>query len=170
MQSLDVISINLWQILVSLANLVILFLLIKHFLYKPVKKMLENRQNTIDGDYLKAEEAKNKALADKAAYEEKLSDAKVEADGVIQSAVNIAKARENEILADAKTKADAIIKKAEDDAALELKKAEKIIKTEIIDVSTLLAEKILEREINEKDNKELIDSFIDKIGEDDDSN
>ncbi len=170
MQSLDVISINLWQILVSLANLVILFLLIKKFLYKPVKKMLETRQNTIDGDYLKAEEAKNKALADKAAYEEKLSDAKKEADGVIQSAVSIAKARENEILADAKNKADAILRKAEDNAALELKKAEQSIKNEIVDVSTLLAQKILEREISEKDNKELIDSFIDGIGDDNDSN
>lgn len=170
MQSLDVISINLWQILVSLANLVILFLLIKHFLYKPVKRMLENRQNTIDGEYSKAEEAKNKALADKAAYEEKLSDAKAEADGVIQSAVSIAKARESEILADAKREAEAIVKKAEDNAALELKKAEKSIKDEIVGVSTLLAEKILEREISEKDNKELIDSFIDGIGEEDDSN
>ena len=170
MQSLDVISINLWQILVSLANLVILFLLIKHFLYKPVKRMLENRQNTIDSEYLKAEEAKNKALADKTAYEEKLSDSKAEADDVIQSAVSIAKARESEILADAKREAEAIVKKAEDNAALELKKAEKSIKDEIVGVSTLLAEKILEREISEKDNKELIDSFIDGIGEEDDSN
>ena len=170
MQSLDVISINLWDILVSLANLVILFLLVKKFLYKPVKKMLETRQATIDGDYAKANEAKEQALADKLAYEEKLSDAKAEADGVIQSAVSIAKARENEILAEAKEKADAILRKASDDAALELKKAEKSIKDEIVGVSTLLAEKLLERELTEKDNKELIDSFIAEIGENNDAN
>ncbi len=170
MQSLDVISINLWDILVSLANLVILFLLVKKFLYKPVKKMLETRQATIEGDYAKANEAKEQALADKAAYEEKLSEAKTEADGVIQSAVSIAKARENEILAEAKEKADAILRKANDDAALELKKAEKSIKDEIVVVSTLLAEKLLERELNEKDNKELVNSFIAEIGENNDAN
>lgn len=170
MQSLDVISINLWDILVSLANLVILFLLVKKFLYKPVKKMLEARQATIEGDYAKANEAKKQALADKLAYEEKLSEAKTEADGVIQSAVSIAKARENEILAEASEKADAILRKANDDAALELKKAEKSIKDEIVVVSTLLAEKLLERELNQKDNKELVDSFIAGIGENNDAN
>lgn len=170
MQSLDVISINLWDILVSLANLVILFLLVKKFLYKPVKKMLETRQASIDSDYAKANEAKEQALADKLAYEKKLSEAKTEADGVIQSAVNMAKLRENEILAEAKEKADAIMRKANDDAALELKKAEKSIKDEIVVVSTLLAEKLLERELNEKDNKELVDSFIAEIGENNDAN
>ena len=54
MQTLDVISINLWQVLVSLANLVLLFLLVKKFLYKPVKEMLEQRQSTIDGEYAAA--------------------------------------------------------------------------------------------------------------------
>ena len=41
MQNLDVISVNLWQILISLANLAILFLLVKKLFYKPVKKILE---------------------------------------------------------------------------------------------------------------------------------
>ncbi len=170
MQSLDVISINLWQMLVSLANLVILFLLIKKFLYKPVKKMLENRQNTIEGDYAKANEAKQKALEDKKAYEDKLSEAHIEADGVIKSAVSIARARENEILEEAKQRADGIIRKAEEDATLELKKAEESIKQEIVGVGTLLAKKILEKEIDEEANKKLVDSFIAGIGENDDSN
>lgn len=165
MQSLDVISINLWQILVSLANLVLLFLIIKKFLYKPVKKMLANRQQTIDSQYDAAEEAKEQALLDKKMYEEKLSSAKSEADGVIRSAVNTATLREQEILKEAKDKADGIIRQAEVQAALELKKAEDSIKEEIVDVSTRLAEKMLEREIKPEDHKNLIDSFIDQIGD-----
>ena len=47
MQSLDVISVNLWQILISLCNLVIIFLVVKHFLYQPVRKMLKKRQEKI---------------------------------------------------------------------------------------------------------------------------
>ena len=132
MQSLDVISINIWQIVVSLLNLVILFLLVKKFLYKPVKKMLEERQSNIDKQYSDAEEAKAKALEDKLAYEEKLSAASIEADGIVQSAVDTAKAREKEILSDAKRKAEGIVAKAEGDAKLAVLKAEDSIKQEII--------------------------------------
>lgn len=167
MQSLDVISINIWQIVVSLLNLVILFLLVKKFLYKPVKKMLNERQANIDKQYSDADEAKAKALEDQKNYEAKLSAASSEADGIIQSAVDTAKAREKEIIADAKQKADGIVLKAENDAKLAVLKAEDGIKKEIIDVSTLLTEKVLEREISADDHKNLIDSFIDNIGEDD---
>lgn len=164
MQTLDVISVNVWQILASLLNLVLLFLIVKYFLYKPVKNVLASRRASIDKEYSDAEEAKNKALSDKAAYEEKLLAADVEADGIIKNAVDIAAAREAEMIAEAKTKAEAIVKKAEDEAVLEKKKAEADIKREIVDVSTLLTEKILVREISEDDHKKLIDSVIDDIG------
>jgi len=48
MQTLEVISVNLWQILISLLNLLILFLLFKKFLFKPVNNMLAKRQSEID--------------------------------------------------------------------------------------------------------------------------
>lgn len=164
MQSLDVISINMWQVIVSLLNLLIIFLIVKKFLYKPVKTMLESRQKTIDDRYAEAELAKSEALADKAAYEEKLSGAKAEADTIIENAVSIAMAREKEILADAKSEAEGIVSKAQRNAELELKRAEGLIKDEIVDVSTRLSEKILGREIKAEDHADLIDSFIDDIG------
>ena len=51
MQTLEVISVNLWQILISLLNLLILFLLFKKFLFKPVNNMLAKRQSEIDEKY-----------------------------------------------------------------------------------------------------------------------
>lgn len=167
MQSLDVISINIWQIIISLLNLVILFLIIKKFLYKPAKKMLNERQNAIKQEYDDAEQAKSDAIEAKTQYEEKLSAASLEADGIIQSAVDTAKAREKEIISDAKQKAEGIVTKAENDAKLAVLKAEDSIKKEIIDVSTVLTEKVLEREISADDHKNLIDSFIDNIGDND---
>ena len=122
MQSLDVISVNIWQMLASLANLVLLFLMVKKFLYKPVMKMLQERQNTIDKDYDAAAEAKEQALSDKIKYEEKLQTAKDEADSVIKNAVGIATEREKEILAQAKTKAEIIDDLRE--CEIELAKAE----------------------------------------------
>lgn len=170
MQTLDVISINLWQMLVSLANLVLLFMLVKKFLYKPVKKMLETRQNTIDGKYSDAEKAKEDALSTKQMYEDKLSTAKAEADGIIKSAANTAKARENEIILKAKEEAEIIVNQAHEDAELEKKKAQDSIKQEIVQVSTLLTGKMLEREINAQDHKQIIDSFIEGIGDEHDAN
>lgn len=169
MQALDVISVNLWQLLVSLLNLVLIFVIVKFLLYKPVKKMLINRQNAIEEDYNRAEEAKNQALIEKQQYEEKLSGAKKEADGVISSAVKIAKARENEIIENAKSEAEGIVNRAKEEALLEKKKAENEVKKEIIEVGALLSEKMLKREINKEDHKEMIDSFIEEIGEDNDA-
>ncbi|MBQ3075299.1 MAG: F0F1 ATP synthase subunit B [Clostridia bacterium] len=168
MQNLDVISVNLWSILISLANLLLLFLIIKKFLYKPVKKMLDSRRETIDEQYRRAEDAEKAALSQKASYEARLSGAKAEADGIIHSAVQTAKDREKDILSEAKSEAERIVKRAEENAAMELKKAEDTIKNEIIEVSAKMSEKILEREISSEDHKALIDSFINEIGEDND--
>lgn len=169
MQTLDVISVNIWQMLASLANLVLLFLMVKKFLYKPVKKMLETRHNAIQSDYDAAAQAKEKAVSDQKAYEEKLRGAKEESEKIIKTAVGIANDREKEILAEAKQKADGIVRQAENDAILERKKAEDGIKKEIVEVSSLLTEKLLEREVSADDHKRLIDSFIESIGDENDA-
>ena len=48
MQTLEIISINIGQILISLCNLVLLFLALKKFLFQPVKKALAQRQEALD--------------------------------------------------------------------------------------------------------------------------
>ena len=169
-QSLDIISVNLWQMLVSLVNLVILFLLVKKFLYQPVKKMLASRQATIDGEYEAAKTAREQADADRQAYADRLKNAKTEADRVIQNAVELADDRSAQIVAQAKQKADGIIRQAENDAMLERRKAQEGIKKEIVEVSSLLTEKLLQREITSQDHQQLFDTFVESIGDSDDRN
>lgn len=166
MQTLEIISVNLWQMVGSLGNLVVLFLIVKKFLYQPVKKMLETRQNTIQGEYDAARQAKEQAYADKTKYEEKLQSAEAEADEMIKSAVHTANQREQEIIAEARTKAEGIVRQAENEAELERKKAEDAVKQQIIEVSSLLTEKMLERELSVRDHQRLIDSFVESIGDD----
>ena len=165
MQTLDVISVNIWQMLASLANLLLLFLLVKKFLYKPVMKMLDARRNAIDKDYSDANEAKTQAMSDKIKYEERLREANSEADSVIKNAVDIASEREKEIIAEAKIKAEGIVRQAENEALLERKKAEDAVKKEIVEVSSLLTEKVLEREVSADDHQHFIDSFIESLGD-----
>ncbi len=165
MQNLDIISVNIWQILISLANLTILFLLLKKFLYKPVLKMLEERRNQIDKDYSDAAAAKQSAEAKDAELTERLSGAKAEAESIVKDAADVAKIRGDKIVEEARATADGIIRQAEEDAELERRRVGENIKEQIIDVSTALAEKMLQREVNANDHNALIDDFISKIGD-----
>ncbi len=170
LQSLDVISVNLWQILISLANLVILFLIIKKFLYGPVKKVMAKRQGEIDEQYQAADDAARQAAQSQKAWETKLQGAKDEAAVILTEASESARYREEKIVSEAKMRAESILHQAETEAELAYKKAAEGIKREIVEVSGALTEKMLEREINTKDHHNLIDSFIQKIGDGDDGN
>ena len=165
MQSLDIISVNLWQILISLANLTILFFILKKFLYRPVQKMLDARRAEIDSQYADADAANTSAKAKDAELTERLAGAKAEAEGIVKEAADTAKNRGDKIIEDARATADGIIRQAEVDAELHRKRVNETIKAQIVDVSTALAEKMLEREINTDDHNALIDEFIEKIGE-----
>lgn len=165
-QNLPVISVNIWQILISLANLLILFLILKKFLYKPVLRMLEARQNAVEEQYSAADEAKRAAIADKEEYAEKLSHAEAEADAMRKSAAEEAKRHGERIVEEARDKADGIVRQAEAQIELDRKKAEAEIKREIADVSAALAEKLIERELDTESHRDLIDSFIEKVGTD----
>lgn len=169
-QSLDVISVNLWSILISLLNLLILFLLVKKFLFKPVKKVLEKRNSEIESQYEKASEAEEKANESKKEWEKALSGAKNEADSILTTATETAKRRSEKIVEEAETKAASIMRQAETEAELSYKKAQGKIKEEIVSVSEVLTEKMLGREIKIEDHKNLIDSFIEEIGDGDDGN
>ena len=163
MQNLSVISVNFWQIVISLVNLLILTWIIKRFLYKPVKKMLDARRAAIDADYAQAKAAREEAEEDRLNYEAAMAAAKQTGDQIIADANRTAEFRSNEILAEARERASEIRRQAEVDAVLERKKAEAEMKHEIANVSAQLTGKLLQREINEEDHRSLIDSFLDDL-------
>ena len=141
MQNLDIISINIWQVVISLANLVILFLILKKFLFEPVKKIKAQRENEIETQYKKAEKARKEADDLKAGWEDEI------------------------MLYESREKADQIIRKAKADIERDRREARETIKKEIVDVSQVISEQIIGREINMDDHRDLIDDAIDKLGE-----
>ena len=169
MYNLDVISVNIWAILASLANLLILTWILKRFLFKPVKKMLDARRAAIDADYAQAAAAKAEAEEDRLNYEAAMAAARQTSDQIISEATRMAEHRGNEIVSEAREKATDIRRQAEADAMLERKKAEDDMKREIADVSARLTGKLLQREINEEDHRALIDSFLQEIGTENDN-
>ena len=165
MQDLDIISVNIWHIVISLANLVILFLILKKLLFKPVKKIVEQRQNEIDAEYRKADKTKAEADSIKAEWESRIATAEEEADKIINEAVERADSRNEVMLYESREKADQIIRKAKADIERDKREARETIKKEIVDVSQAISEQIIGREINMDDHRDLIDKAIDKIGE-----
>lgn len=163
MGNLEIISLNIWHIIATIANLLILTLIIKKFLFKPVQKILAERKSQVDDVYKKAEEAEAQAENDKKLYAEKLSGAREEAESIVKAATQRADRLSEEIVSDARAKAEDTMKKAEDDIALEKKKAMNELKNEISSISVQIAENVIGREINENDHKEMIDSFIDSL-------
>ena len=160
MQSLEVISINFGQILISLLNLLLLFLILKRFLYAPVKSVVKDRQEMLKRQFDEAENAVSKAKINEEYWNGKIKNAQQEANSIIKNAMDNANQNSEEIISDAKKKARDIVTQAEINAKIERKKAEDSIKKEIADASTILAEKIISREINEDEQKNLIDNFI----------
>ena len=163
MQFLDVISVNIWAILASLANLLLLTWIIKRFLFKPVKKILDARRAAIDDDYAQAKAARDEAEETRRTYDAAMAAAKMTGDQIIADASRTAEYRSNEIVAQAREKASEIRRQAEADAVLERKKAEDEMKHEIANVSAQLTGKLLQREINEEDHRKLIDSFLNDL-------
>ncbi|MBP3377774.1 MAG: F0F1 ATP synthase subunit B [Clostridia bacterium] len=160
---LELISLNIWHIVVTIINLLLLMLILKKFLWKPVKKVMAERQGQVDDIYRTAEESAAAAERDRQLYSEKLSQAQNEAETIVKAATQRADRLGDEIIADAKKKAADTMKKAENDIEQEKKKAMNDLKNEISGISVQIAESVVGREINEDDHRKLIDSFIDQL-------
>ena len=145
--TLDLVSIVPWEIITQLINLLLLFLLLKHFLFKPVQNILNARQAEIDKSYADAETAQTRAEELRDEYEKRISDAKAEAADI------------------AKADAARLREKAEAQIEQEKKKAMNELKDEISGIAVDIASKVVEREIDEKDHEELISEFIKGVGE-----
>lgn len=161
----ELLGVNPWTALFTLANTVALFLVLKKFLFKPVMKMIEERQQEIDSMYKDAGDAKEQAQAMQAEYQEKLSAAQETSERLVKEAVARGQHREEEIIRQANQEASAILDKASADIALEKKKAINDAKDEISDIALAIAGKVVGRELNGADQSELIDHFINELGD-----
>ena len=158
------VSIGWWEILVTMCNTLITFLIIKKFLFGPVRKMLAQREEEVKTIYSAAEQAQTDAEQKRAEYTERLSKAKEEAAEIVGSATRRAAERSDEILRESSQQASAMVKKAERVIEQERIKAHKELKDEVADLSVMIASKIVERDVKPEDHERFIEDFIDKVG------
>ena len=161
----EFLNINFFTALFTLVNTILLFVVLKKFLFKPVMKMIQDRQQEIDDMYTKAGQAKEQAAALRTEYEEKLSAAEAEAERTVKEAVSRGLNRREEIVRQANAEAAAILDKASRDVALEKKKAINDAKDEISVIALAIAGKVVGKELKPEDQSDLVDRFIDELGE-----
>lgn len=159
------ISIAPWTVIFQILNLLLLMVLFKKYLFKPVMEILEKRQAEIEGHYQEAQQAETDAKAMKADYESKMAGARQEADRVIKAATESANAMSASIVEDARTQADQLKRRAQTEIDLERRRAFDEVKGELSGIALDIASQVIEREVNEKDHEAFIDEFIKNVGE-----
>ncbi|QVK17783.1 F0F1 ATP synthase subunit B [Mycoplasmatota bacterium] len=143
----------------------ILFYLLKRWVWKPMREFLAKRSDVIVGELESAKQARIEAEKLKEEYTTDLNNAKDEAGRIIENARIQALETKEMMISEAEKEASYKLEKAKKDIEQERLKAEAELKTELIDIAFSAAEKLVDENIDDKKNRKLIDKFITEIGE-----
>ncbi len=154
-----------WTFIFTICNLFILAAALKHFLFKPVQRILDQRAAEVSTTYEQADEARKTAESMRDEYEQRLAGAKQEAAEIVKTANTRATARAEEMLNTARSEAAALKVKAEREIENDRKRAAGELKNDISALAIDLAEKVVEKEIDPAAHSALIQEFIDKVGD-----
>nr|WP_207755081.1 F0F1 ATP synthase subunit B [Alkaliphilus hydrothermalis] len=154
-----------WSFIFQILNTILIFVILKHFLFKPVTEFMENRRKGIE-DSIKMAEGKNAEAEElKNAYQRKLDEIKEERSEMIKDATKRADQRGEEIIKKAELEAKKLIDKANNDIAREKQKALNELKEQISGLVIMAASKVVEKELDQNKHEALIKEFIDEVGE-----
>ena len=147
----------------TIVTFLVLLTLLGKFAWKPLLEALETRQNAIRKSLDDAQQAKVELERLNAESARIIQQARVEAESIIsQSRVDGERVRE-EIRAKARTEADHIVKNAERQIQLETSRAIDQIRREAVDLSVMIASKIIKRNLSKEDNERLIDDALTQV-------
>ena len=158
------VGVNPWTMLFAWLNLLILYLFLKKLAFVPLKNMIDSRQKEIDDMYSDAEHSQADAKQLKEQYEEKISHANEESEEILKNAVRRAQLKEEEILREADAKATRVLERAEEQIELEKKRAINDVKNEVSSMAIGIASAVIERDVSAEEHRELIDDFINNMG------
>ena len=146
-------------------SFLLLIILIKKFAWENITSTFEQRAKKISDDIDGAESARQKAedLAQK--RETELAGSRQEATTIIENAKETAEKHKAGILADAADEAGRLKEKANQEIAPTKAEALNSIKGDVADLTVNLASKILGQQLDQEAHKELIDRYIDKLGD-----
>lgn len=146
-------------------SFILLLVLIKKFAWSNITSIFEERAEKIASDIDRAEEARQKAEVLAQKREDELAGSRKEAKTIIENAKETAEKSKASILADAKLEAGRLKEKANQEIAQNKAEALQSVKGEVADLTISLAGKIISQNLDGQAHKELIDQYIDQLGE-----
>ena len=161
----SLVTVNPVTLIAQICNLFIQLLIVKIFFLDKIKAIIDQRREAADKQITEAETAKSESLAIKKTDEQNMLEAKAKADDLLLTAQRTANSRSEEIISQAQQQAAQIKSKAAADIELEKKKAINEAKNEISDLAMAIAGKVVARELNAGDQADMIDRFIDELGD-----
>lgn len=154
-----------WQtIIATIINLVILVFILRHFFWDKIRKVIEDRQNAINERLASADRARAEAAKLKAENEKVLKDAYEEGNRIIAAKKAAAEEVYNKIVESANAEAEDLKVKANEQIELDINTAQLTLKEQVIDLATLLSNKVLEGSLDEAKHRAIIDEYIEKVG------
>lgn len=160
------ISINFFNILATVINILVLYLIMQKFLMKPLMNVIQKREDMINSQFKNAENAESEALDLKAKYEDSLKNAQEESISILDKARTNAQAEYDRIVREADCEADRIVTKAHKDMEQEREQALKDVKTEIGELVALAVDKVAGTKASAESDRELIDKFLSDVDAD----
>lgn len=146
------------NLLITIFNLIVLYLLLKKFLIGPLNKIMEQRQELIKSGLKNAETAQQEAVQLKLQYEAALKGARSESEQMMENARMNSKREYERIVQDADEKAGRMLKEAQATIAMEREQTMQSLRSEIAGLAMTAAEKIVgDRDQN---NQALYDQFL----------
>jgi F-type H+-transporting ATPase subunit b len=159
---MESIGIN-WQLLVAfLVNFLILFGLLTAILYKPVLKMLDERQKKIKESLEMAETIREQASRSEEQIKAAIDEARREGQAVIGQATQIAEKTKEDAKDGARKEAEAIISKARAEIKLERDKSIADLRSEFTNLTILAAEKVIKESLDAQKHRKLIDEVLEQ--------
>lgn len=153
-------DINIWNFIWAAVNIILLFILLRIFLFKPINKLMDDRTQSIQKDIDDAKKAKEEAEELKQQYEESISDAKEEAGRIIMQAHEDAEAERTAIIRKSQEEAEEIVSAAGKTIENERKRAIQQAQSQIADLAIEAASKIVGANLDDDKNRRLVDEFL----------
>lgn len=158
-------SLNFWNLLFTVINVLVLYLLMKKFLIKPITNIMKQREELINSGLEEARINQEEATKLKEASAKELEEAHIEARDIIVSAKNRANEEKARTVTEAKSEAERLLEKAQEDIKAEKGKAKVEAEEEITQLALLATKKILISGGETADNSSIYDEFLTKAGE-----
>lgn len=145
---------------IQLFATLIIFLLVRFLIWKPITNMLEQRGKAIDKELDEAKEANENAKALQEDLRRQLADAQSEVKAILDSAEMDANARREEIISEAKAEAKRRLETAKLEIEQEKKNKQNEIQTMIVNTAFEAASKILEKEVDRNKYLKVVNQII----------